>query len=540
MNLRKLKKDSKEILKKNFGTLVIVSIFMSFFIGEYIISNDGFNNFRIVEQMLQDNKENKVNTYFFNNNSDYIINRYVDTAIFNLISGNTVKKIDTYNLNHNVYKGIFFTIFNFLTNGQIQFQNFINSLAELTEGVSYESIMIIIGSCCAIFLKIFVLNPFLIGENRLFLENINYKETKLKRLLWAFHKGRYEPVVKTIFRVNMYKFFWDLTVVGGIIKNYSYKMVFFILAENPYISSKDAINLSKNMMNGHKFEAFKIDLSFLGWFILEYISFGIAGIYVNPYYKACFVQLYRVLREEYIEQQKINYYLLNDEILFNKKMLLKKAYDMNINKYPDETDKISSTKYQQNYSLTSLIIMFFIFAFVGWIWECLYILVDEGILSNRGALYGPWVPIYGFGCVSLLLLSNIKAFKKILKSPLKTFFTVMFLCTIMEYITSVYLEITKGVKYWDYTGIFLNIKGRICLENSIFFGIGGCICLYFVGPYLEDKIKKISKTIQIASSIILITIIMMDITYSTIKPHMGPGITEEIKNKSKIEFIYKT
>lgn len=522
MDLKKLKEKSRKILKNNFGTLAIVSIFMSFFIGEYIISNDGFKNLAIIGQVVQDKREDKLITTFFEQNSGTIINKYVDKAIYNLISGNTAERITEYNKEHNITKGVFFTAFNFITSGQVQFQNLASAIADYSSVITNENLQIIIGSVIALAIKILILNPFIVGENRLFLENVNYKKTKFRRLTFPFKKGHFWLVVKSILLMRIYQFLWDLTIIGGIIKNYSYKMVGFIVAENPEINAKDAIKLSRQMMDGHKFDAFKIDLSFLGWFILEYITFGLAGIFVNPYYKACFTEFYIELRQNYKSENKLGHELLNDEILYNKDLIEDRSG--NIDSYPDSDNKTKKehTEYLTSYSIWSLIIMFFIFSFVGWIWECIYILVEQGILANRGAMYGPWLPIYGFGCTLILITTKLKLSRKLLANPFKTFVTVIVLCTVLEYFTSWGLEAIKGVRYWDYTGIFLNINGRVCLENSIFFGIGGCIALYFVGPFLEERINKIPTKIQITLSMILISFMVIDTIYSTVNIHEGP------------------
>lgn len=79
-------------------------------------------------------------------------------------------------------------------------------------------------------------------------------------------------------------FLWTLLfIVPGIIKGYAYYMVFYILAENPDMSSKDALAESKSLMEGHKFEFFKLQLSFIGWFILSIFTFGILGFWLAPY-----------------------------------------------------------------------------------------------------------------------------------------------------------------------------------------------------------------------------------------------------------------
>ena len=69
------------------------------------------------------------------------------------------------------------------------------------------------------------------------------------------------------------QFLWNFTIIGGIIKRYSYKMVTYIIAENPHINPNDAIKISEEMMKGNKLQAFKLDLSFIGWNILQIISF---------------------------------------------------------------------------------------------------------------------------------------------------------------------------------------------------------------------------------------------------------------------------
>ena len=250
------------------------------------------------------------------------------------------------------------------------------------------------------------------------------------------------------------------------------------------------------------------------------------------------MQFYVELRNEYKKDKKTNYELLNDEILYNKDLVKEKypkLYEItkgNIEQYPETgvREKKEHIEYQKDYSIWSLILMFFLFSFVGWVWECIYILVEQGILVNRGAMYGPWLPIYGFGCTLILIATKLKLSRKLLTKPFKTFFTIMILCTILEYFTSWGLEVIKGVRYWDYTGIFLNINGRVCLENSLFFGIGGCIALYFIGPYLEDKISKIPHKIKISLALFLMTVMLIDTIYSSINIHVGPGITDNRDN----------
>ena len=109
--------------------------------------------------------------------------------------------------------------------------------------------------------------------------------------------------VATIFCRDLYTVLWTLClIIPGIVKSYEYKMIPYILAENPWISRKRAFEISKNMMDGEKWNAFVLDLSFIGWNLLSTITFGIVGVlYVNPYVNTTWAEFYKVMRENALE-----------------------------------------------------------------------------------------------------------------------------------------------------------------------------------------------------------------------------------------------
>ena len=156
-------------------------------------------------------------------------------------------------------------------------------------------IIIIIG-IIGILLTIFVFNPLKVGIQKFFIEN-HYSNSGLSSLLWAF-KTNYSNKVKTMFLMQVYLFLWSLLfAIPGIIKSYSYRLVPYILADNPDMNSDDAITLSREMMNGQKFEVFVLDLSFFLWWILSSITFNIVGIlYVFPYIYATDAELYLAIK----------------------------------------------------------------------------------------------------------------------------------------------------------------------------------------------------------------------------------------------------
>ena len=294
-------------------------------------------------------------------------------------------------------------------------------------------------------------------------------------------------------------------------------MVSFIVAENPEITGNDAIKISKEMMNGHKWETFKLDLSFIIWHILDAVTFGIIGFWINSYTRATIAELYAVLREEYKKNKKYGYELLVDDKLFE---------DNELTKYPDEDIKIKEINYKYNYRISSIILFFFTFAFAGWLWEVLLYLFRDGILVNRGTSYGPWLPIYGFSCtVIILLVTRFEIFKKLAKNPFPMAIFIMLFATAVEYATSWFIEVVSGLKYWDYSGVFMNLNGRVCLECSLFFGIGGSLCLYIVVPFLERQFQKLTLKFRISLCLILVSLFTIDEIYSVKHPNQGEGIT---------------
>lgn len=128
-------------------------------------------------------------------------------------------------------------------------QNTFNAIIHYENNHIIKSIVIIVASIIGILIRIFVVYPIRVSESRIYLESINYKKTRIKRQMYAFKNGRYLNSVETLLLMKIKKFLWNLTIVGGIKKNYSYKMVTYIIAENPSIPAKDAIKISEEMLN---------------------------------------------------------------------------------------------------------------------------------------------------------------------------------------------------------------------------------------------------------------------------------------------------
>ena len=154
----------------------------------------------------------------------------------------------------------------------------------------------------ALAIKILLAYPLEVGGRKYFVQSAQYIDNR-GCFRYAFNSTNYWNVVKTMFLRGLYIFLWSLLfIIPGIIMSYSYRMVPYILADNPNIGASRAIQLSKDMTYGHRWNTFVLDLSFIGWYILGAICLGIGTLFVNPYAYATDAELYLVLRQNAIER----------------------------------------------------------------------------------------------------------------------------------------------------------------------------------------------------------------------------------------------
>ena len=146
-------------------------------------------------------------------------------------------------------------------------------------------------------IKVLVFNPLQVGCQKFFIVNRFQERADLSNIAFGF-KSNWKNLAKTMFLKDIFLIGWTLLfIIPGIIKGYSYRLVPYILAENPDMDSIEAITLSRQMMNGQKMKAFLYDLSFIGWFILTILTLGILGIFwVNPYKDNADAALYLAIK----------------------------------------------------------------------------------------------------------------------------------------------------------------------------------------------------------------------------------------------------
>lgn len=186
--------------------------------------------------------------------------------------------------------------------------NFIDWSFILTASITFITLMIII-----IVFRIFVGYSLKVGGTRYFVQSAQYKDNK-KCFRFGFDGQNYMGIIKTMLLTDIFIFLWSLLlIIPGIIKSYSYRMVPYILAANPNIGVKKAIALSNDMTKGHKFDMFVLDLSFIGWYLLGILAFGIGIFFVMPYDNATSAELYLVLRQNALEDNLCSY----EDLLLN-------------------------------------------------------------------------------------------------------------------------------------------------------------------------------------------------------------------------------
>lgn len=143
----------------------------------------------------------------------------------------------------------------------------------------------------------FIDAPLIVGRNRYFMEN--RQSPAPMRTVTTVFRTPYLNVVKVNFLVNLKILLGViLLVVPGIYWTYCYLMVPYLLAENPYMTTSRAMQLSREMMRGEKWHAFVLGLSFLGWAILGTLTLGIGMLFLEPYYQATMAELYAALRSK--------------------------------------------------------------------------------------------------------------------------------------------------------------------------------------------------------------------------------------------------
>jgi len=157
------------------------------------------------------------------------------------------------------------------------------------------------------------------------------------------------------------------------------------------------------------------------------------------------------------------------------------------------------------YTFFEYFLAFMLYSFIGWSMEVILGLVQNKKFVNRGFLIGPYCPIYGYGCILIVILLH-----KYMDNPLVLFILAMVICMVLEYLTSYFMELIFKARWWDYSDKKFNINGRVCLETAIPFGLGGSVIMYLVHPFVMRVVGKFTGVWLIVVGSVLLLIYLVD------------------------------
>lgn len=419
---RLYKKNAKKAVKHNYWYLIGICFIVAIITSEGGRGLDFLNNYS--ESRVEVDEDVKV------------ANPERELDIPEIVTGDSNYKSDL-----STFKGIVYELeINLLTtleNDDSVTANISTFIIKTIAGTRKDSyimfeVLLLVGLIITASFYIFVKSVFLVGKRYYLLENRDtmYTDTRIPmiQVLYGFQKKYWFNIAKVMFFKWLRLGLWSITIIGYPIKYYEYKMIPYILADNPEIGTNEAFKLAKAMAKGYKFKMFVLEISFAGWRLLDALTFGLVGLfYFEAYNIATECEMYLALRMnimgknsevskafdsgKYTEAME-EYKAVANELGFVAREV-KKATVVT-EKYA--TGMFNKLNPMRKYKLSTYILFFFTFSIVGWIYE-----------------------------VAIFLL------KRFSKKPFFTFFAIMFTSSVIEYFTSWYLEYTKGIRWWDYS-----------------------------------------------------------------------------------------
>lgn len=433
---------------------------------------------------------------------------------------------------------------------------------------------------------IFFVDPFAVAMRRPFLEGRVYPGVSLHRLAFPHQVRQWGHVALAMLRKNMQHLLWALTIVGGFIKRYSYAMVPFILAENPSLTGREAILLSRRMMNGHKRTLFVLDVTMLGWNLLAAFTLGLSDVFFGSSYRvAVYAEFYAARREEALASGLEGAQALCDTYLYARAdgerlaqaypegmqatAVPMRTYRSGVERFFGETFGVTLWPNEQDMEIERAQMRMLQGRYAAQcaageaypLRLCPLPVVEKKqreplLYSRRYSVFSLILVFFVFSMVGwawevgLHLLEHgtfvnrgvlhgpwlpiygtggvltLVALYRARRKPALEFVLTMALCGVVEYLTAYYLELTHdGARWWDYGGYFLNLHGRICAEGLLVFGLGGMAAVYAIAPQLDNLFRRMNRRALAALCAVLLALFAVDEVYSSANPNTGAGIT---------------
>ena len=174
------------------------------------------------------------------------------------------------------------------------------------------------------------------------------------------------------------------------------------------------------------------------------------------------------------------------------------------------------------------VLLFFVFAVLGWLMEVTLKYIQYHHFINRGFLIGPYCPIYGWGVVSVtILVGGLIGYRGTIA---ETFWTGFVICGALEYFTSWYMEKVFHARWWDYSSKPMNLNGRIWIGNLILFGLASVVIVRFIAPHYFNLVGQLSDGFLKIAAISIIILILSDYILSHFLMNI---VKQEIDHSSK-------
>ena len=167
-------------------------------------------------------------------------------------------------------------------------------------------------------------------------------------------------------------------------------------------------------------------------------------------------------------------------------------------------------------SVSFYICCFFVFCVIGWLYESIWSSINHGYFVNKGFLYGFYLPIYGFGGVTLILcLNKLMSSKiniaKVPITPVVVFFAAMVIISSIEFVVSYVMELIYHRRWWDYSKVDkIHVDGRISLRNSTILTAGSMVFLYGVYPLMKKLLSQVKTKIIVVTATIIVVVMGAD------------------------------
>lgn len=161
--------------------------------------------------------------------------------------------------------------------------------------------------------------------------------------------------------------------------------------------------------------------------------------------------------------------------------------------------------------VVTLLAYFMVYAFIGWGLESTYKSILQKRIVNSGFLHGPICPIYGYGAMIMYL-----SLKDVTDNIFVLFAFGVIVLSVFEYIVGLFLEIVFKTKYWDYSNKKFNIHGRVCLLNSMYWGVLGIVFMKGIHPAVEHLVDLVPIMYVKIFDVLSISVMFVDTVITTI------------------------